>query len=595
MRRSWNPSPSWLLGMSLCVLVGRSSQAAAPAFSNQTSSAGVAFTHSTSSFNSSSYSGGGTVGDFNNDGFQDLFVFSGGNAGQPDRLYINNGNGTFTNQATAWGLTVAHKGKSATTGDFNNDGWLDIYATSAGPAGLPAAPGHHKLYRNNGNNTFTDVAAAAGVNQTNPTTQDSWTCCFGDYDLDGDLDLYVGGFSTSSAGNAGNRLFQNNGNETFTDVTSAIALFSGVGPIACLSASFADMNGDRYPELLLGGDFKGVGYVGSRYFKNDGDGTFTDVTVASNTGHEENGMGQALGDFNNDSRLDWYVTSIYGFPPSNWTGNKLYRNDGNHQYTQYAAAADCDDGGYGWGAVAVDFNHDGLTDIAETNGDGASSGQFANEQSYLWINDGDDTFSELAVPAGFISNGKGRCLIHFDYDNDGDQDLALMSNNEPFGLFRNDVNLSAANAHWLRVFLDTSNGSPAGPLAPNGYGSKVYATVGTQTYMRAVIGENSFLGINELSAHFGLGTASIVDELRIDWPNGSSTVLTNVAVNQTITVSPTLPCPADVAEPTNGAVDINDLLAIVSGWGTASPDITGDNIVNVADLLAAISAWGPCP
>src|SRR5262249_32419493 len=160
------------------------------------------------------------------------------------------------------------------------------------------------------------------------------------------------------------------GNAVFTDVTATIGLFNGLGPIACQSASFVDMDGDHYPELLLVGDFKGVSYIGSRYLHNNfamtggGVGTFSDMTAASGTGIEENGMGHTLGDFNNDGRLDWYCTSIYGFPPASWTGNKLYRNLGGNLFQEYSGSAGCFDGGYGWGAAAIDFNHDGLLDIA---------------------------------------------------------------------------------------------------------------------------------------------------------------------------------------------------------------------------------------
>src|SRR5262245_7169075 len=378
-----------VVGLGFLAIGGGRAWPVAPSFSNQTTSAGVNFIHATSTFSQSQYTGGSTVGDFNNDGWQDFFIFKGGSNNLPDRLYINDGDGTFTDQAAAWGVAVAHKGKSACVGDFNNDGWLDIYATSAGPPNMVVA-GHNKLYKNNGDGTFTNIAVAAGVNAPNPAQQDSRACSFGDYDLDGELDLFVGGFSAATPSNAGNRLFRNNGDETFTDVTIAIGLFQSTGPVACLSASLVDMNGDRYPELLMGGDFKNVsGFVGSRYFRNNTNGTFSDITVASGTGQEENGMGQTLGDFENDGYLDWYVTSIYGFPPANWTGDKLYKNLGGHLYTQHAAAADVDDGGYGWGTVAVDFNHDGLLDLAETNGDSAASGQFFNEQSYLWMNDGD--------------------------------------------------------------------------------------------------------------------------------------------------------------------------------------------------------------
>ncbi len=565
-----------------------SASAVDPSFTIETANVGLAATHATLGFPLSEYTSGGSPGDFNNDGWQDLFVVSGGSNSQPDRLFINDGDGTFTDCAVEWGLTALHKGKGTCVGDFDRDGWLDLYVTSAGPVGQNAAPGHNKLYRNNGNGTFTNVAASAGVAFVNPSVQDSWGACFGDYDLDGDLDLFVGGFTTSSPNNNGNRLFRNNGDGTFTNVTPTIGLFSGVGSVACLSQTFVDMDGDRYPELLLGGDFKGAGsFVGSRYFSNDTDGTFTDKTASSNTGKEENGMGQCRGDFDNNGRLDWYVTSIY-HPPFGWSGNKLYRNGGNHLYVEYAVSAGAADGGYGWGSVGVDLNHDGWLDIAETNGDNQSGSPFFAEQSYLYVNDGDGTFTERAVASGFIHNSKGRGLVHFDADNDGDQDLVLFTNNGPLTYFRNS--LSGPSTSWLRVFLDTS-GDPLN--APNGYGAKITAMVGPKSCTRWIDGGGSYLGMNELSAHFGLGAAAMIDSLTVLWPSGATTLLTNVAVNQTLTIASTVPCPADLNG--DGAVEGADLGLLLSSWGTdALADLDGDGLTDGADLGALLAAWGSC-
>ncbi len=575
----------------------RHSASSPAAFSNQTAPAGLTVSHSSSGFANSNYAGGGAVGDFNNDGRQDLFFCKGGNGSLPDRLFINNGNGTFTDQAAAWGLIAIHKGKGAAAGDFNRDGWLDLYVTSAGPIGQAEQPGHNKLYRNNGNGTFTNVAASAGVAFVNPNAQDSWAACWGDYDLDGDLDLFVGGFLTTNPSNAGNRLFRNNGDQTFTDVTAAIGLFAGIGPVASQSASLVDMNGDRYPELLLVGDFKGAGFIGSRYFVNLGNGTFFDLTAGSHTGQEENGMGQTLGDFDNDGRLDWYATSIYGNPPASWTGNKLYRNLGNHAYLEHAAAAGVHDGGYGWGALAIDFNHDGWLDIGETNGDGSTSGQYFNEQSYLWMNNGNNTYAESAIASGMQDLGKGRAMLRFDYDDDGDQDVVIIQNNQPLNLYRNDLNLGASDTHWLRVFLDTSGTG----MAPDGFGAKVYATTGATTRMRSIDGGTSYVGTSELSAHFGLGGATVVDELRVDWPDGTMTMISGVAAAQTITVAAANPCTGDLDA--DGSVGVVDFLALLGAWGpcpapcppSCAADLDGDCSVGVVDFLALLGAWGPCP
>jgi hypothetical protein len=556
-----------------------------PAFSNQTTAAGLTLTHSTSGFTNSQYSGGGAIGDFNRDGFMDIFFISGGTGNKPDSLMINNGNGTFTDKAALWGLTTVHRGKSACVGDFDNDGWPDLYVTSAGPVGAAAA-GHHKLYRNNGNGTFTNVAAAAGVAFADPTAESAWSATFGDYDLDGDIDLFVGGF-TGAPSNTEQHLFKNNGNSTFTDVTASINLFGGVGPIALQSARFADMNGDRYPELLLVGDFKGAGYVGSRYMRNNGNGTFTDVTNASATGIEENGMGQAIGDFNNDLKLDWYPTSIYQ-PSIGWTGNKLYRNLGGHAFTDYSAGAGVHDGGYGWGAHGIDVNHDGWEDLIETNGDAAPGSSFYNDPSYVWLNNGNNTFTDVSVASGFVFSQKGRALLRLDYDNDGDQDIAICRNTGAFTLFRNDLP-TASDTHWLRIFLDTA-GHPG--YTPMGFGARVFVTAKGVQRMRWMDSGVSFLGTSESSVHFGLGAATVASEVKVVWQNGDETTLTNVALNQTMTISPGDDCPSDLDG--DGTVGGSDLAILLGGWGGPAADLTGDRTTNASDLAVLLGAWGAC-
>ncbi len=490
-------------------------------FEDITFASGVATTHSSSGYSNSNYTGGGAVGDFNNDGLQDIFVISGGNGGVLDKLFINNGDGTFTDQAAAWGITAQHKGKGASVSDFNRDGWLDIYETSAGPSSGGATPGHHKLYRNNGDGTFTNVAAAAGVNFTHPSTQDGWGSGWGDYDLDGDLDLFVAG---SSSGNNGSKIFRNNGDETFTNMTQAIGFFSGT-PVSMFAFTprFLDMDGDWYPEMLLTADF-GT----SRYFRNNGDGSFTDITFQSGMGQEENGMGGTVGDYDGDGVIDRYVTSIDN--DSFWTGNKLYLNLGDHQFDEVAADLGVDDGGYGWGALSVDFNHDGLVDLAETNG--GIGGQYTNEQSYLWIQNELGTFDEVAIQAGMMHFGYGRGMVNFDLENDGDQDVLIFANNQPITLYRN--NLSGPDTHWLRVFL-VAAGEPSVPA--RGYGAKVTVTTDGESELRVITSGDNFLSHSELSAHFGLGTADVIDELRVDWPNGERTILTDIAADRTITVA----------------------------------------------------------
>jgi len=516
-------APFTCAGLIASFAAALSAQDGVPHFSNQAANAGVQFTHTNPVFfYEADYTGGGAAGDFDRNGRVDIFAVSGGIS--RDKLFINQGGGTFLDRALEWGLTSVHSGKGAACADYNDDGWLDLYITSAGTVGQPTGPGHHKLYRNNGNKSFTDVAAAAGVAFTHPSLDDGFGAAFGDYDLDGDLDLFVAGFRPN---NNGSRLFKNDGDGTFTDVTAAIGFWSGttIG-VNAFAPRFADMDGDLYPELLIAGDF-GT----SRLFHNDTDGTFTDVTVSIGAAKDENGMGQTMSDYNGDGRPDWYVTSIYQ-PSLGWTGNKLYINSPSGQLNEIGLAADVHDGGYGWGAVSVDFDHDGLVDIAETNGDNGTP-TFLNEQSYLWMNNGNGVpFTEAALTYGFAHFGAGRGLIDLDYDGDGDHDIGLFTNFGPFTLWRND--LTGNQIHWLRVSLDTTAHDG---LPPDGYGSIVSARVGGNTQWRFVFGGDNFQSSSELVAHFGLGAATQVDELKVRWANGQETVLTNIPVDQTVVVS----------------------------------------------------------
>ncbi len=564
---------------STLAFVAGAALAGAPLFEDYTAQSGIQNTHASSGYSQPNYTAGGAAGDFNNDGWQDVYVIQG--HGQ-DKLFINNGDGTFTDQGVAWGLPT-HRGKGATTGDFNNDGWLDVYVTSAGPTTSGAAAGHHKLLRNNGDGTFTNVAASAGVNFSTPSSEDGFCATFGDYDLDGDLDLCVAGFANN---NAGTKLFQNNGDETFTDVSANLNLDDVGVDLKGFAPRFIDMNGDRYPELLMSCDFG----TRSRYFRNNGNGTFNDLTDAAQAGDDENGMGQTVGDYNNDGLMDWYVTSIY-FPSINWTGNKLYINQGNDQFNEVSGAAGVDDGGYGWAALSVDFNHDGWVDIAETNGDSGDFGTtFFEEPSYLWLNNGDGTFTEDAVAQGLIHNDAGRGMINFDMDNDGDQDVIIFTNHGPLSVFRNLLNdTEGAATNWLRLFLDTSASSD---IAPNGCGAFVYVTATfngePHTILRAMTPGDSFESSSEWTVHFGLADAAVIDEIRVEWPNGLVTTRTNVPVNQSMTISSSLP--GDLNG--DGVINGSDLAALLAQWNTnGSADITGDGVVNGSDLAALLAMW----
>ncbi|MFO0874189.1 MAG: FG-GAP-like repeat-containing protein [Phycisphaerales bacterium] len=521
------------------------------------------------------------IADYNNDGWQDIFWASGGGS-TPDHLFINNGDGTFVDQAAAWGLTDIHAACGACAGDYNDDGFLDIYVTSFGNGtNNQGQVGKNRLYRNNGNGTFTNVAEAAGVAFTGLTIASGYGCCFGDYDLDGDLDLAIAAWYAPAKAN---RLYRNNGDGTFTDVTTTALT---IPPTTWgFQTRFADMDHDGWPDLLLSADF-GT----SRYYRNNGNGTFSDLTESSGTGQDQNGMGQCIGDFNNDGMLDWYVTSIFldVQQPASGEGNKLYINTGspgNHTYVETSVAAGVANGGWGWGTVAVDLDQDGWLDIVEVNGR-PSNAEFTGEQEYLWHNNTDGTFTEMALPSGLTYKAEGKSLATVDFDRDGDMDFLITFNNDLVKLYRNDSN----GGNWLSVALDTPN-NPL--LAPNGFGARVVVTAGGHDQVRVIDSAPSFLNTGEFAAHFGLGQSTTIDKIRIEWPRGYVSTLEHVDVNQFLAlIGPSL---ADLSA--DGVVDGADLAMLIDRWGAVGlsadrkADVNNDGVVDGVDLGILLDAWG---
>ncbi|MDE0024617.1 MAG: CRTAC1 family protein [Spirochaetaceae bacterium] len=586
--------------------------------------------------------GGAAVGDFNRDGWQDIFLLGGG--GAVDALYLNNGDGTFTDHAAAAGVAWSHRGLAAAVGDFDGDGWQDLFVTSLGGSGGDRRPGAHRLYRNlgvpaprtqaaragrtaplagaaaagevptppehasparapaanespaggaaaaradrtapkqaeaapppatsashagaaraeaaafggepgrlpGGIPRFEDVAVEVGVATTATPRPDGMGAAFGDYDLDGDLDLFVTGYQYHD----GNRLFRNDGGR-FTDVTVAAfgpALDVDVLDTWGFAPAWVDMDGDRFPELLIAGD-----YGTSRYFLNDGGLRFRDLTAASGTGAGAMGMGSAFGDFDGDGRFDWYLTSVYARTgtESVRNGNQLYLNEGRHRFREASVAAGVNHGGWGWGAVAADLNHDGVLDLVTTNGWTRANHQgdleWLSEPTRVYLGRGEPAGvapgggesageAEAPVPAfdfaqeqvGLRHRDQGRGLLAFDYDNDGDRDILIVNLSGPVSLYRNDLSGPATN--YLRVFLDRGHSRA---VAPDGIGALVSIRAGDTEQQRFIGGEGVYLGSGELSAHFGVGAAAVIDELAVTWPDGAVTGLQSIPANQTLTV-----------------------------------------------------------
>jgi len=521
-------------------------------------------------------SGGMAVGDFDRDGWPDLFVLGGG--GVPDQLFINDGDGTFTNRAEAWGVASLHCGGSAAVLDFDGDGWLDLHVTSSGlQDDDQGRTGKHRLYRNTGDGAFEDVAFFTGVRFGSFLFPNPSGIAVGDYDLDGDLDLFVSAWRASADGN---RLYTNLSDGIFLDriVPSGVHQ-SGVW---WFQGRFADMDGDLHPELLISGDF-GT----SRYFANRRDGTFIDRTADSGTGLDENGMGQALGDFDRDGRSDWYVTSVHNenAPPKFRNGNQLYMGLDEHLFAEDGEIRGVADGGWGWGALAIDLDQDGWEDLVEVNG--RPGGQWIDEAGKVFRNLGGGVFEEIALACGFEGTGDDRSLVWLDADRDGDADLVVQENDGPIRFYRND----SAGGRWLQVELDTSTHPH---LAPDGFGTRVTARHGDIEWIRVMDGDPSYLATSELAVHFGLGELEVLEELEIRWARGVTTRLLEVPTNQRLAV--VAPALGDLDA--DGVVGASDLAMLLGAWGgsgsaeAVAADLDLDGIVGPGDLAVLLGAWG---
>ena len=524
--------------------------------------------------------GGIAVADFNRDGHQDMFLLCGG-----EMLYINDGTGFFTDQAAAWGLTGGYVGVGASAADFDRDGWIDIYVTSNGPVAGPQSTGVHRLYKNNAGASFTNVADAAGVRYTSFAEPGGFGSAWGDYDLDGDLDLCVVQWTNTAPEH--NRLYRNNNDGTFTDVTAAA--LGNLIPVWGFQPVFIDMNGDRYPELLIAADFES-----SRYFRNNGNGTFTDYTIPGGLGIDDNGMGTTVGDMNNDLLPDWYVTSIhYGFKFPGNPGNMLYINQGGDSYTETSVASGCNDGGWGWGTVSADLDQDGWMDIIEVNGRGGA-GVWNNEQAYVFRNTtaiagATPTFQEVAITCGMAHYANQTSVVAFDADNDGDLDVMSYATGSALKFFENTTVDPGA---WLKIVFDTANNPQ---IAPEGFGTSVEVTAGGKSLLRIVDGGPTYLATCGAGLHFGLDDATIIDTLRVKWSRGYDTIFSNVAVNQTLVIQP--PAPGDLTG--DGSVNVFDLFEMLDAWGPCGAgtamcpsDLNSDHEVNVFDLFILLDTWG---
>lgn len=439
------------------------------------------------------------------------------------------------------------------------------------------------LYLNNGHGYFTDAGIGHTAALANTTMRNGQGASFGDYDDDGYLDLVTGDWG-NFATHSQSRLLHNLGAAQpggFEDVTVA----SGINVYRKdrtyrYTPRFVDLDRDGRLDLTFAADF-----VTSQLFWNNGDGTFTDGTIPAGVGTDQNGMGSTFGDYDGDGDLDWFITNITNPPniPGPFGGwNRLYRNEGNRTFTDVTQAAGVRDSRFSWGTSFFDYDNDGDLDLAATNG---YNGQgWIDDRTFLWRNDA-GVFTDVSEALGITDTLQGRGLIHLDYDEDGDLDMVVVNNAAAPVLYRND----GGNAnHYLRV-------QPQGTLSNrDGIGAWITVTPDLTDPDRQLVwevdGGSSFGSQNERTAHFGFGASfDSVDLVTIEWPSGLVQRLYDVGIDQTLIVVEPLPPIADF----DGDLDVDaaDLVKWNDGFGTAAGatrilgDADGDFDVDGGDFL----------
>lgn len=516
-------------------------------FINVTTEAGIEFIHENGASERKLLvetfgSGLGWI-DVDGDGWLDLFLVNGANLaeGEPSPgnvLYRNLGDGKFedvTKQAGVAGYGQA--GTGIAVGDVDADGLQDFFVTNYGP---------NILYRNNGDGTFSDWTEKAGV-----AGGEYWSSSAGffDYDLDGHLDLYVVNYldydieedeycgfrregyrmycHPSTYDGTPDQLFRNNGDGTFTEVTESAGVFNPTGK--GLGVTFADLNHDGHPDIYVANDT-----VRNFLYKNNGDGTFSDVTYASGAGYDPNGkpqagMGTDAGDIDGDGLFDLFVTNF------SEELNALYRNRGDFVFEDISEEAGLSSTfiPLGFGTLLSDFDNDGDLDIYVTNGHVIDNVElYSPHLSYLQTDllyeNRDGQFREVSEKAGPVFHEKhvGRGAAVADYDNDGDLDLAVSLCGGRVVLMRNE---RGNRSNWVVLQLEGKKNRLA-------LGAQIYLTSGKGTQVKQVTNVASYLSSNDVRVFFGLGSESVVEQVKIVWPSGQEQILRDLDANRLVRV-----------------------------------------------------------
>lgn len=478
--------------------------------------------------------------DYDNDGWLDIFLVNGTRfetswpPGQApvSRLYKNNRDGTFTDVTAAAGVAHTGWGQGVCAGDYDNDGWDDLFVTYWGDC---------VLWHNNGNSTFTNVAKKAGVTTDRGKGQPRWNtgCAFLDYDRDGHLDLFVANYidfdpKTAPLPQSGpclykglmvacgppglkggkNILFNNNGDGTFSDVSEKAGILKTAGTYG-LGVLVADFDNDGWPDIYVANDSSS-----SALYKNNHDGTFTDIALEAGVayspdGKPQAGMGVAAADYDCDGLLDIVKTNFAGDTTS------LYHNTGKMLFDDqtFQAGLGKNTRFLSWGVGFLDFDNDGWSDIFICNGHVYPEvGETSSESGYrerkeLYRNLGDGKFADVSLEAGsgILEKVAGRGCAFGDFDNDGDVDVLVNCINDVPQLLRCD---QSPRNNWLKLKTIGVKSNRSG------IGARIYcSTPGGHRQMDEVRSGGSYLSQSDLRVHFGLGKATSA-ELEVRWPSG---------------------------------------------------------------------------
>ena len=549
--------------------------------------------------------------DYDNDGWPDIFAVNG--IGYKPHLFHNSANGTFTKVDALLPSLPNVEMAGCVFADYDNDGDSDIYIQthnerwslfSANPPDGPSNLLLKNLWVENGNKLiqgqalFQDVAAAANVDGVGPLplgpdypARSSMTGGWLDYNRDGCIDLFVGQMILQGGGDPANTdtLYKNNCDGSFSDVTVQSGVNPGTDPNTYrpgLAFIGAHLDADLWPDMVVVNVHEPAPYFEDFIYRNNRDGTFSDITgLSPGVGDDAgSGMGIDVGDLDNNGTWDIYITDVYGTQnDAKPLGNVLYWGNGDGTFQDNTAVQAGVDGEFSWGVNFMDVDQDGFEDIC-----------VSTTTPSLYENNRDGTFTLHQIFPDFATNAKGSAMA--DYDRDGDLDVAVV--NEGNGgsiegglqLFRND---STNKGHWLQLKLVGS-----GPPQSNrdAIGAVVKVSAGGLNMMRQIKGGSSAHSQDSLVVHFGLGTATTADTVDIMWPSGLTTPLINVVADTCYTVTENGTVSADnncssggTGGGGGGTTDPLSLTAVspnsVVAGSTVDMVITGAGIVNGASVL----------